>query len=268
MKFIRKLLRPIVPKAFVPHAFRGWVWGVTFCESLSLCRREPFLPLPRLRFKVSGNPQKRQYLAVGRQIKDDLQTALKPTGKRLYDFKNILDFGCGCGRTLIWLRNKPDDCRLFGSDTDGELIDWCQKHLDFVECRVNPPLPPTDYPDDKFDLIFLISVFTHLDEEYQRQWLAELNRIAQPSGIVLISVHGPTVARQKLPPDLQRTLAERGALFYADSFWKLYFSEYYQTSFHTPEYIKNTWSQYFDVIDYVEQGINNWHDLVVLKKVC
>ena len=45
-----------------------------------------------------------------------------------------------------------------------------------VSVRFNQPLPPLDYPDATFDLIFNHSVFTHIDEQYQDAWLAELLR--------------------------------------------------------------------------------------------
>ena len=59
---------------------------------------------------------------------------------------------------------------------------------------------------------------------------------------------------------------QQGILFYSDSFWKLYHPDFYQTCFHTTEYIRREWSNFFDVSDYIEQGINDAHDLVVLQK--
>jgi hypothetical protein len=44
------------------------------------------------------------------------------------------------------------------------------------------------------------------------------------------------------------------------------FPDFYQTACHTKEYVKKQWSEYFEVLDYVERGINNHQDAVVLKK--
>ena len=47
-----------------------------------------------------------------------------------------------------------------------------------------------DFPDAYFDLIFNHSVFTHLDENYQDAWLAELERVTKPGGVLVLSVSG------------------------------------------------------------------------------
>ena len=58
---------------------------------------------------------------------------------------------------------------------------------------VNPPLPPLPFADGEFDLIWCGSVFTHLDEERQDAWLAELNaRPWPPAGISWRACTGPT----------------------------------------------------------------------------
>ena len=266
VRLVRRLLRPLVPRGLVPHLFRGWVRLVTVYERLFIRDSDPYLPPPRLRFKVAGSPDRGDYLSNGRQLRRDIETALGQLGHNIRDFKDILDFGCGCGRTLRWLADRPSGCNLYGSDVDGEAIRWCRRHLDFASFSLNPPLPPTDYKPGSFDLIYLISVFTHLNEEYQLRWLEELERLTRPGGVVLISVHGPYVAGMKLSEEQLDKVRGKGVFFLSDAFWKLYFPNFYQTCFHTPEYIRQTWSKFFNVADYIERGVGDWHDLVVLRK--
>ncbi|MDP8229432.1 MAG: class I SAM-dependent methyltransferase [Candidatus Electryoneaceae bacterium] len=266
LKIIRKLLRPLVPPVLVPYFFRGWVWVITLVEALTFRKRDAYLPSPRLRFKVAGSPDRKLYLSVGLRTKQDIENALARTDRSLKDFNNILDFGCGVGRTIRWLTDKPDDCHLYGCDVDEEAIRWSREHLDFGDFITNPPLPPTEYKDCHFDLIYLISVFTHLDEKFQLQWLEELARITKPGGIVLISVHGNHITNLKLSEEQVEQVQRQGILFYSDSFWKLYHPDFYQTCFHTPEYIHKEWSKFFHVSAHIERGINDAHDLVVLEK--
>lgn len=265
MRLLRKILRPLVPKSLIPQFFRTWVWLITVYEWLTKHDSDPYLPPARLRFKVSGSPYKRQYLEIGREVCDNISTVLTGVGRNLHDFRSIYDFGCGCGRTLRWLKDIVSDCRLFGSDVDAEAVGWCQKHLDFAECRINTALPPTDYPNNSFDLVIAISVATHLSEEYNQRWLEELKRVLRTGGIALISVHGLPAAQDKLSPTDLEHLKKEGVFFCSDSFWKLYFPDFYQTCFHTPDYIRENWSRYFEVIGHVEKGINNWQDLVILS---
>ncbi len=266
VRLIRRLLRPLIPPALVPHFFRGWVWLITIYEQLFVRDIDSYLPPPRLRFKVAGSPDRSDYLDNGRRIMSDIEAALGHTGQKIGDFRDILDFGCGCGRTLRWLADRQESHNLFGSDVDEEAVGWCSEHLGFASFSVNPPSPPTGYEHDSFDLICLISVFTHLNEEFQLQWLEELERIVRPGGLVLISVHGPHIAGMKLSGEQLDSIRSEGIFFLCDAFWKLYFPEFYQTCFHTPEYVRKTWSRYFEVALYIEKGINNWHDLVVLRK--
>ena len=50
---------------------------------------------------------------------------------------------------------------IHGADIDGDNASWCGQNLG-INTRQIPLSPPTDYPDSWFDLIFGISVFTHL----------------------------------------------------------------------------------------------------------
>jgi ubiquinone/menaquinone biosynthesis C-methylase UbiE len=88
-------------------------------------------------------------------------------------------------RQVITLEN------LFGSDIDAEAIRWlnenCQSWGRFSANSASPPLP---FASENFDLIYSISVFTHLPEEMQNSWLAELHRIAKPGNFVLATIHG------------------------------------------------------------------------------
>lgn len=122
----------------------------------------------------------------------------------------MLDFGCGCGRTLRWFNGSEP--HLHGTDIDAEAIGWCQKNLHFADFEMNEGLPPLDYADETFDLIYAISVFTHLDEERQFLWLDELKRATKPGGIVLLTVHGEH-ARKVLPDEEAREVEQNGFKF-------------------------------------------------------
>ena len=62
--------------------------------------------------------------------------------------------------------------------------------------RVNPWLPPLPFADGAFDLVIVISVFTHLPRDSQDAWLAELERVTGPGTVVIATVHGDSHWRQ------------------------------------------------------------------------
>jgi len=63
-------------------------------------------------------------------------------------------------------------------------------------------VPGLPYPDGHFDLVYAMSVFTHIVEDWAG-WLLELRRVLAPGGILLATVIGPqTAAELRLPhPD-------------------------------------------------------------------
>lgn len=170
--------------------------------------------------------------SLGKRCSESIEASLKKIGKDFDSFQDVLDFGCGCGRTLIWFANPPRSPRLHGTDIDAEAISWCRDNLDFAEFGVNNPLPPLEYPSEAFDLIYAISVFTHLDEDCQFRWLDELKRITGPKGIVLLTLHGPRFWKDLPPEDVADLRGERFK-FISSNVMKGIFPEQCQNAYHT-----------------------------------
>jgi SAM-dependent methyltransferase len=101
----------------------------------------------------------------------------------------ILDFGCGCGRVARWWRDL-DGPRIVGCDYDGRLVEWCESSLPFMEAKTNASLPPLPFRDASFDLVYAISLLTHLPEDRQGPWLRDVRRLLKPGGMFLFTVHG------------------------------------------------------------------------------
>ncbi len=86
------------------------------------------------------------------------------TGRAVENAK-ILDYGCGWGRLLRLLSKYVSHDRLFGVDPWDQSIAKCR------ECGVKGNLAQSDYVprslpfQEKFNLIFAFSVFTHLSEK-------------------------------------------------------------------------------------------------------
>lgn len=223
------------------------------------------VPAASLRYRVNGRPELADFLAQGEACSRDLEKALAGIGRRVDSFAEILDFGCGCGRTLRWFDAGAGATRFSGTDIDAEAIAFCRTGLPQMHFSVNGALPPLPHPDGRFDLIYSISVLTHLDEQYQFRWLEELRRIAAPGGIVMLSLHGRH-CWGNLPAELVSRIEGSGFLFSAENVWKGIFPEWYQTAFHTEAYVRDRFSRYFEVLDYLPRGVSDYQDLVILQK--
>ena len=105
--------------------------------------------------------------------------------------KKILDWGCGPGRVI---RHLPaitgDSCEYFATDYNEESISWCRRHLQGIRFNHNSLEAKLPYQDDTFDVIYGISIFTHLSEKLHYQWYEELLRVLRPGGIMYLTTHG------------------------------------------------------------------------------
>jgi cyclopropane fatty-acyl-phospholipid synthase-like methyltransferase len=239
---------------------------VDLADRLAAPRRSRLAPPAALRFRVHGDLDLDGFLESGRQCSVDIQAALASVERDLSSFRSVLDFGCGCGRTLQWLAASVDDAALYGTDIDEEAIDWCAKSVLGASFAVNAGRPPLAYPDASFDLVYAVSVFTHLTESLQLDWLSELRRVTAPGGLVVVTVRGTSYASQLAPRDRQE-LATQGFVYSPmPAYFQQLFPSWYQTATMSEEYIRRTWSPWLEVLRHVPRGLDGGQDIVVLRK--
>ncbi len=126
---------------------------------------------------------------------DSIDTAkwLKNYFEKYIELKNkkILDWGCGPGRVI---RHLPEvignNCEFFGTDYNKKSIDWCSKNLKNISFNLNALDAKLVYSDNFFDVIYGISIFTHLSEQLHYEWYNELYRILKPNGIMFLTTQG------------------------------------------------------------------------------
>ena len=128
------------------------------------------------------------YEQMGAQTKEALLGLLPDEWS--FEGRRVLDFGCGAGRTLRHFLTEADAGEFWGADQDAASIDWIQSNL-------SPPLrawrcsygPPIGLELRSFDLIWAISVFTHLTLG-SIPWLLELHRLLKPDGLLIATYYG------------------------------------------------------------------------------
>lgn len=190
--------------------------------------------------------------------------------ERLENIRRVLDFGCGCARVTRFLDCLGEgDIELYGCDIDAEAIDWCQRHLadsgTFLVSGDRPPLP-AGLPS--CDVITVLSVFTHLPEDMQFEWLRAIGAQLRPGGLLLATVHGPSFHR--FVPDARRAEFEGKGFCYADLGKTPDLPDYYLSTFHTHDYVRRHWPETgFRVRRIIEQAVPQAtvrQDLVVLER--
>lgn len=258
----------LVHRVMSHRSLRGILYRYVDWRDQRYSKRSDFAHVPpaALRFRVHGDLSLHSFLETGRQCQQDIKNALTKVGKDLDSFQHILDFGCGCGRTLIWFSSNAKPSCLYGTDIDAEAIAWCRGYLNFAKFDTNRPLPPLNYPAETFDLTYAISVFTHLNEDYQLRWLSELQRVTKPKGYVLLTIHGFYYWSNLLAPQIEE-IKRAGFLFIeSPKSMQGIFPEWYQTTYHSQEYVLSKYSKYFNVLDYIPTGLDQCQDVIVLQK--
>jgi len=184
--------------------------------------------------------------------------------------RRILDWGCGCGRvSRHFLHFLPDlgGPEFYGCDIDGEAIAWCSEHLQPGIFTHIEPWPPTRYDEAMFDVVVGFSVFTHLSKKAQRAWLAEMRRIIAPGGLFLASTHGDCAAcyrfRDEAVQALRRGISDEKGDTRCEGIAP---PGYYRQVFQSREYTRREFAKHFDIVEYIERGMGNYQDLVVMRR--
>jgi len=200
-------------------------------------------------------------------------------GDGLKGFKRILDFGCGCGRGLRYLLPYARTCAIHGCDLRAESIEWCVENLPWVKVELTHEAPPLPYAPAFFDLIFSISVFSHLSEGSAREWIEELRRVSAPGALVIVTTHGRHALQQLLNGKkkcedfgvsqaeleaAEQTLSEQGFVFLSQTLAGLNPS-LYGMAFITREYVTREWNAAFEILEYKEARVHDWQDVLVMR---
>ena len=132
------------------------------------------------------------------------------------------------------------------SDIDAEAITWCKENFPaFAQFWQNSEWPPLPFGDARFDLIYSVSVFTHLPEDMQLAWLAELCRVAKPDAWVLLTIHG-----SELLPSSHSEATEQmasGGYAYHRGETTDGLPDFYRTAWHSESYIRSVWGRFLEV---------------------
>jgi len=139
---------------------------------------------------------------------DSIETAKWLTNhfKNHIELKNrkILDWGCGPGRIIRHLPNIiGNDCEYYGTDYNNKTITWCVQNLKGISFNQNTLQATLPYSDNYFDIIYGISIFTHLSQQMHYDWYNELERILKPNGIMFLTTQGDNFKMKLTDNELQ-----------------------------------------------------------------
>jgi SAM-dependent methyltransferase len=211
-----------------------------------------------------------QYFRVGRSALESLETILKAARKPETEARRILDLPCGHGRVLRYLRAAFPDAEIVACDLLRDGVDFCATAFGAVpvysvDDPAQIPLPPGD-----FDLIWVGSLFTHLDVDMWQKFLRLFRSRLAPQGILAFSAHGRqihhllTTGKSQLEPYWRKSALlfkyERTGFGYCRNWGS---DSYYGVSVSSPTWVLSLIEKLggLRVVHFAEQGWSKNHDV-------
>jgi len=219
-------------------------------------------PPDHLQNRVAGATG--EYLKTGLEVAERIDALASRGGFAWPDGARVLDFGCGPGRVITALQPRHPNAVFHGSDIDPEAIAWDQANLAHAAAfAVNGHAPPLPYSDAEFDFIYSISIFTHLPEDHQFAWLADLRRVLKPGGLLLTTTMNPY--SPYLPQDIHRSADATGFAYWGDAGATEGLPDFYRLAYHSHDYLRREWGRDFDLLEIGDHDINGLQDSVLLR---
>jgi SAM-dependent methyltransferase len=230
----------------------------------SVSSRLPYPP-PELVGYVGTAPRGRElpfYELVGASARELICSMLP--GDWTFEGKRVLDFGCGAGRVIRHFAAEAENAEFAGCDIDQASIRWAHGNLTppfrFFQ---NDELPPLDEREASFDLIYGMSVFTHLPDTWS-EWLLELHRVLRPGGFLVLSFLGEGMVEHLTGEPYDDDRIGKNEIGIGTP-W----SEGGPCVLHSPWWIRAHWGRAYEVIDllpHTEVERRFGHGLVCLRK--
>jgi len=164
--------------------------------------------------------------------------------------KRVLDLGCGAGRLLRHLVVEARKTSVFcGCDIDEDSIAWLRQNLSppFQVVR-NEEFPPLPWEDSSFDLIYALSVFTHISDRWA-DWLLEVHRLLAPQGLALLTIASRGCYEEHAGEPWVEERVGMNTIAHGNP-W----STGGPLVLHSPWWIRAHWGRLFEVLELREEG--------------
>jgi SAM-dependent methyltransferase len=186
------------------------------------------------------------------------------------DGLRVLDWGSGWGRLArVFLQQENFD-ELWGADVDEDNLAWARENMPSGTFVQVPLYPPTTLPSDHFDLVYALSVMTHLTRDAQEKWLAEIRRVLRPGGCAILTFHGKSAlgfSTRYLTEDTVKNFSVDGFDdgMACNDLDTVIGAGYYKNTFQSHDDVRKHWGSSLRVAEILEAAIGI-QDVAVLFK--
>jgi SAM-dependent methyltransferase len=207
----------------------------------------------------SRNPV-RDYLADGWRTLSELMVLLERVDRPLLRTRRMLEFASGFGRFTRHLAPLLPD-RLTCADVLPGSMDFAREQFGVSTFDSSFEPEALEFPD-RYDLVFVLSLFTHLPVADWQRWLKALASAVEPGGLLLLSFHSERVAE-----DYGVELGEDGCFFAASSESPSLDPQRYGTTLTTRDVVEREITEALGIEPVLYQPLAFWvgQDAVVIQ---
>lgn len=178
----------------------------------------------------SRNPL-RDYLADGWRTLAELMLLLEAVDQPLLKTGRVLEFASGHGRFTRHLVKALGPSRVEVSDVVPSAVEFARNTFS-VNGFLSTSVPEEVRWPGKYDLVFVLSLFSHLPRATWSRWLEALYQAVAPGGLLVFSTHGLKAA------DFDHVeLDDEGYFFAASSESNAIDQHEYGTTFTSPSFV-------------------------------
>lgn len=134
------------------------------------------------------------YLTAGLSAVKCIQSALVAAG-RDQSPRDVLDFPCGFGRVLRFLKVLFPDARITGVELNATALGFCRDTFGVDVVQSTTEISDLSL-DQRFDLIWCGSLLTHVSEEKTIKLLQFFHSHLSDSGVCVFTTHGQNQVEQ------------------------------------------------------------------------
>lgn len=174
----------------------------------------------------------RDYLADGWRTLSELVLLLEEVGHPLLRTQSVLEFASGHGRFTRHLVKALGAHRVVANDVVVDSVEFSRKTFG-IEGFVSPSVPEQVQWNQQHDLVFVLSLFTHLPASTWSRWLKRIYDMVAPGGVLVFTTHGAeAVFKQNV------TLDDNGYFFVASSESNAIDGQEYGTTFTSEAFVR------------------------------
>ena len=174
----------------------------------------------------------RDYLADGWRTLSELLLLLERAGHRLSGCRQVLEFASGHGRFTRHLVKALGHERVTVSDVVPGAVAFSTAQFG-VRGFVSTSEPAALAWPGRYDLVFVLSLFSHLPRATWAAWLRRLWDAVAPGGVLVFTTHGDFAAQRA-----GVTLDEQGFHFVGASESTAIDAQEYGTAFTSPGFVQ------------------------------